>query len=1051
FGITPDEIHDLIDPKSPEKLSKLGGVVGVARRLRTNIHTGLSESRDALTGSWKTLYREPEGTEEVSVEEDERELKLRDLAREETVRNTHSHSKVETAFATRKETFGDNVLPEPALHSFWEFVREALKDQTLIILIIASVVDVAIGIYKTAFAATKDPLGFVDGVAIIVAVVVIVMISSVNDFRKQAQFHQLSDFSSSLSKVQVTRNGQSIQIKTTELLVGDVLIVNAGDVLPADGLVIQSFNITTDESSMTGESVTLVKDCLQDPFLFSGTKVVNGVGKMLVIATGRNSMNGRLMAALEAAEPDDTPLQVKLGGLADLIAKYGTGVAVFMFVILAILYGVFHHDGSRSAVSIANDVINLFIIAITLVVVAVPEGLPLAVTISLAHATLKMLKDNNLVRHLKACETMGNATTICSDKTGTLTQNKMQVVVGVVACHTFGAETLSSNSMEEQTLKCSLTERSASSAIKSSVATFPDGSSSTLAPAVSQSGFLSSKASEVSIAKPLTEYIGSKTEVALLEFTKGKLGREYPVDREGTDVLEVIPFSSDRKRMSTVVKIPREERTGKLESYLFGSAAELVIKLCDRYVNAEGRVMPLTDTVRAEFEESIETMASCALRTICLAFKPVKATSFSTEAPQIIVNDGPADENEVASDDSNLILAGIVGIKDPIRPEVPGAVADCRRAGVVVRMVTGDNITTARSIAKNAGILPTHDDIGEYAVMDGPTFRKLSPDMMDIVIPQLRVLARSSPLDKQVLVNNLKRLGETVAVTGDGTNDAPALRSADVGFSMGIAGTEMAKEASDIILLDDNFASLSKAIIWGRSVYDSVRKFLQFQLTVNIVAVVLTVVSSFLTAIFSETKTPLSALTAVQLLWVNLIMDTFAALALATDPPTPELLNRPPSRKSDPLINYDMWKMITIQSIYQIIVCIALYVTKTSWNGREMDVIIGDDVDTLTDSYMLMGTLVFNTFVFCQLFNELNCRIIGRDLNVFKNISKNPMFTAIVGGSVVVQVIIVQFGGAAFKTVSLGGLDWLLCLGLAFVSLPLGALVRLSPDVFKKE
>ncbi|KAJ3072704.1 hypothetical protein HDU98_003076 [Podochytrium sp. JEL0797] len=1154
FGITAEEMHHLLEAKSLERLAEKGGVLGLVRRLRSNPAEGISENRDKQPLHWQAcsvretereeiairrkqlrllsknmsitidpptqpedphtvvppifIFQEPEGMDE---EEKPQELALSpnvsiySESKEPATLDHHiaTHPPIQghsdDPFHARKQIFGDNVMPSAKLLTLWDFAREALKDKTLIVLIIAAFADVAIGIYKTAFAEVKDPLGFVDGLAIIFAVVVIVLISSVNDFRKQAQFNELSDFSLSLSKVQVIRNGTSMQIKTSELLVGDICHIQAGDLVAADGLLLSGFNLSADESSMTGESVALTKDTTHDPFLFSGTKLVNGVGKMVVIATGRNSMNGRLLEALESAESEETPLQVKLGGLADLIAKFGTYTAVGMFVLLVIVYVIFHHNGTTSTVSIVNDIINLVIIAVTLVVVAVPEGLPLAVTISLAHATLKMLKDNNLVRHLRACETMGNATTICSDKTGTLTQNRMQVVVGVVGCRAFGMENLSTKSRQEETLFRRLTQRGEGGSVMvpgagsvetlgeslgvvneadSAFAGIPEVVLDHIARGInvnttaeevvvdndSENGGESSTSRKttttaIEIKKPnATEFIGSKTEIALLEFTKLRMGKEYAADRASTELIEVIPFSSDRKRMSTVVKISAVERTGQLEAVLFGEgakvekrwlfckgAAELVVKLCDRYVNAEGKVVPLTDQVRSEFESQIESMATCALRTICMAFKPVLSPSSHTATT--------TDPTTSSSDDTNLILAGIVGIRDPIRPEVPAAVADCQRAGVVVRMVTGDNMTTARSIAKIAGILPDLDDeMGdEYAVMDGPTFRKLSPEMMDVVIPQLKVLARSSPLDKQILVNNLKRLGETVAVTGDGTNDAPALKSADVGFSMGIAGTEMAKEASDIILLDDNFASLSKAIIWGRSVYDSVRKFLQFQLTVNIVAVVLTVVSSFMTAVFSETKTPLSALTAVQLLWVNLIMDTFAALALATDPPTPDLLNRAPARKSDPLISYDMWKMISSQSVYQIVVCLVLYCVKVDWVDGRMNVIVaGGGAETFTPSYELMGTVVFNTFVFCQLFNELNCRVIGRELNIFKNISQNHLFTGIVGGSVIVQVLIVEFGGPVFKTVRLGAEDWLLCVGLAALSIPLGVLVRVTPDWFKR-
>ncbi|KAJ3131283.1 hypothetical protein HK100_006555 [Physocladia obscura] len=1162
FGLTTSQIHEMLESRSltltlPDSSGPITlRVRDVIRRLRSSATSGISETRDAKKQDWhavsqresereadkeraktarlfsinvfspnqahekpetvfgdgvgSTIVQEPEGFEDENHLTIEKPAIVDFAKRGGSVYSSNNQEEsilADNNFQLRRNEFGDNRLPEPKLMSLWGFAREALKDKTLIILMVAAGADVAIGIYKTAFATDRDPLGFVDGLAIIIAVFAIVMISAVNDYRKQSQFHQLSDFSHSLSKQQVIRTGQTIQIKTSELLVGDICNIHAGDVIPADGLVIQGFNLSVDESSLTGESIALSKDAFEDPFLFSGTKLIAGVGKMVVVATGRNSMNGRVLAAITEAEPEETPLQVKLGGLADLIAKFGTYAAVGMFLILLILYVVFHHDGTSSAVSIVNNIINLFIIAVTLVVVAVPEGLPLAVTISLAHATLKMLKDNNLVRNLKACETMGNATTICSDKTGTLTQNKMQVVVGFIACRNFGMENLSTQTRTEDTLFRRMTERSSNSVImpghqvsnsnddtqrqngddvavaafkKSVFASFPDvvldhiarsinvnstaeevaagGDTNSSAAAANEKGSKRRDAKHaIKIEKPETEFVGSKTEVALLEFTKLKLGKVYMRDREAIDIIEVIPFSSDRKRMSTVVKIPQTERRGDLEQALFGQdsaihkqwlfckgAGELIVKLCNRYIDATGKVVPMTDVARAEFESSIESMASCALRTICLAFKPVKSNSFSDK----IQTNESLDPSLAADDDSNLILAGIVGIRDPIRPEVPDAVSDCLRAGVVVRMVTGDNMTTARSIAKIAGILPDGnedgDELDQYAVMDGPTFRKLSPDMMDIVIPKLRVLARSSPLDKQILVNNLKRLGETVAVTGDGTNDAPALKSADVGFSMGIAGTEMAKDASDIILLDDNFASLSKAIIWGRSVYDSVRKFLQFQLTVNIVAVVLTIVSSFLTAIFSEQKNPISALTAVQLLWVNLIMDTFAALALATDPPTPELLNRPPSRKSDPLISYDMWKMIICQSVYQIVVCLLLYCLKVEWIGESMNVFAAGSTENYTDSYTLMATIVFNTFVFCQLFNELNCRVIGKELNVFKNIGKNNMFIAIVGGSVIVQIIIVEFGGVAFKTKSLGIVDWVLCMGLAAISLPLGVKIFLE-------
>ncbi|KAJ3201988.1 hypothetical protein HDU82_007683 [Entophlyctis luteolus] len=1081
FGLTVASIADILESRSLAYSGETLTVLDVLKRLRSNPDSGLCAARDLKPHSWfnVSLIEAPSrdvrnikafsSNEIVAVvvssdnesprpvlagpmsEEPESDEKVLDGPLLHSLGEASTSDALEMKNLTidknfssdpyriRKQEFGDNTLPETKLKSLWSFALDVLKDRMLIILMIAAAADVAIGIYKSAFAEQKDPLGFVDGLVIILAVFVIVMISAVNDFRKQTQFHELSNFSNSLAKVQVIRDGANAHVKPTDLLVGDVCVLHAGDMIPADGLVIQGFNLTTDESSLTGESVALAKDTTTDPFLLSGTKLVGGVGRMVVIATGRNSAKGRLLAAIEGAEMEETPLQKKLSVLADLIAKFGTVTALLMFVGLVILYGVYHHDGSSGTVAIVNDVLNLFIVAVTLIVVAVPEGLPLAVTIALAHAALRMLKDNNLVRHLKACETMGNATTICSDKTGTLTQNRMEVAVGMIACRTFGMENLVATSADEENLRKRMLSADESLVIRPGGAFGPDCAlPSVVLSHIARSVNLNSTAEEITTthnAQSTPEFVGSKTEIALLEFTKQKLGRAFAVDRKSMNVVEVIPFSSERKRMSTIVTTPYLERDGKLETALFGAghemhshwlfckgAGELVVNLCNQYLAGDGMVSVMSDSIRAEFQSFIEQMASCALRTICLAVKPV-----AMGAPQIMVNGAPL---STLDDDSGLILVGIMGIRDPIRPEVPQAVADCTRAGVVVRMVTGDNVATARSIAKLTGILADRN-VDEYAVMDGPTFRRLSPEMMDTVVPQLRVLARSSPQDKQILVNNLKRLGETVAVTGDGTNDAPAMKSADVGFSMGIAGTEMAKEASDIVLLDDNFASIAKAIIWGRSVYDSVQKFLQFQLTVNIVAVAMTVVSSVLTAVYSEERSPISVLTAVQLLWVNLIMDTFAALALATDPPTPDLLNRPPSRKSDALISYDMWKMIAAQSIYQTIVCLTVYVLKAPWVDGRLDVVVDGFPDTFTNSYTLMATCVFNSH---------------REMNI----SKNPLFMGIVGGSVVVQIIIVQFGGSAFKTTWLGANDWLLCIGLAFISLPLGAAVKLLPDFFKK-
>lgn len=763
---------------------------------------------------------------------------------------------------------------------------------------------------------------------------IVVLVASINDFRKQAQFRKLNAFSKSLSTVTVLRNGQVTKIPTPALLVGDIATLETGDVLPADGVLVQGFNLDADESSLTGEPIGIHKDLKDDPFLLSGTKIVNGMGKMLVIATGVNSLNGRSMLALEV-EPEETPLQEKLSRLADEIAKFGVGAASLMVVALLIAY--FATGGhNKGGSDIANDIIAIFITAVTLVVVAVPEGLPLAVTLALAHATIKMLADKNLVRHLSACETMGNATTICSDKTGTLTVNKMTVTSGVIADIQFTAPDLpdkfKSNFQDEH---------------KRSVLEF-----------ISRGVNVNSTAGEQANRDGKVEMQGNKTEIAILNWASG-IGYPYKVDRERTEVVDVQPFSSERKRMSTVIKIPHNAQMestlgitdapaptdGNRYWMIVKGASEIVLKGCNAYIDANGKIQPLDSTARTHFESLISGYANQALRTIVAAFKPISHSGVAaTEKPK---KDTPQE------DEFGLTLCAIFGIQDPVRPEVPDAVKSCQDAGIRVRMVTGDNVATARAIAKECAIL-TEGGV----VMEGPVFRKLSEEEMDEVLPKLQVLARSSPLDKQVLVRALKRLGETVAVTGDGTNDAPALKGSDVGFSMGIAGTEVAKEASDIVILDDNFASIVKAVLWGRSVFDSVRKFLQFQLTVNVSAVVITIVSSLYTTI--KDHKPASALTAVQLLWVNLIMDTLAALALATDPPTPDLLKRKPSRRNERLVNFHMARMIIGQGIYQIVACLVIYFVE-GWEGE-----------------FTRGTMVFNAFVICQVFNEVNCRSITR-------------------------------------------------------------------------
>lgn len=538
-----------------------------------------------------------------------------------------------------------------------------------------------------------------------------------------------------------------------------------------------------------------------------------------------------------------------------------------------------------------------------------------------------MLKDNNLVRVLAACETMGNATTICSDKTGTLTQNKMSVVAG-----TLGSSFRFLKDPPKS--RTDLTDiRLVKSQVPVSVRNF-----------LNQATAVNSTAFENTNALGDAWLVGNKTETAMLSFAREHMGsKPFEMLRTFWPVEHMFPFSSSRKAMGTVIRIPTSSGNPIYRLHVKG-ASELLLRKCSRIVSMHDRAYTndaasydiytraMTDANRSRMSKIIQSYATRCLRTLAVCYQDFDSWP-STRTLEDVTELG------------ELTLLGIVGIEDPLREGVTEAVAACQRAGVCVRMVTGDNMLTAKSIARQCGIYV----YGSIA-MDGPAFRKLSNEDRLNILPQLRVLARSSPEDKRLLVKALKETGEIVAVTGDGTNDAPALKAADVGFSMGIAGTEVAKEASSIILMDDNFSSIIKAISWGRCVNDSVKKFLQFQLTINITAVVLTIFS----AIVSPDQT--SILSAVQLLWVNLIMDTFAALALATDPPSPDLLDRRPEGRSDPLIDTCMWKMIIGQTIYQLGVILTLLYT---------------DILGLSRRKATLQTVIFNTFVFCQIFNEV--------------------------------------------------------------------------------
>jgi P-type Ca2+ transporter type 2C len=661
-------------------------------------------------------------------------------------------------------------------------------------------------------------------------------------------------------------------------------------------------------------------------------------------------------------EVEATPLQVQLNDLADFIAKGGLFLAVFLFFALVVKH---YRDED-----ILSQLSEFLIAAITVVVVAVPEGLPMAVTMALAFATNRMLQDNNLVRVLASCETMGRVTTICSDKTGTLTENRMTVVKCSVD--------FDSKAADEETELTKL---------------------------INEGLAVNSTAFEIENSETgQFEFVGSATEAALLRFMKASpLSGSYVLLRRRVPLKKVLPFSSARKLMISVTE------TGRI--HLKG-AAELVLARCNRIMKETGEIVELGDGELRRIKRFLNEMNTDALRSIGQAFSQDSDSKIAENADNENVDD------EALLSKCNFIWLAAFGIEDPLRIGVKEAVKMCQSAGIFVRMVTGDCRETAESIARRCGIL-----MRGGLIMEGPEFRSLSDGVLEGKLPKLQVLARSSPLDKQRLVRLLKgpQLNEIVAVTGDGSNDGPALKAADVGFSMGITGTQLAQEASAIVLLDDNFASIVRAASWGRCITRSVRKFLQFQLTVNVGAVG--------TALITALGSGVSVLTAIQMLWVNLLMDSLGALALATDLPTADLLQVPPERPGSPLINALMAWQIGTQAALQLILCLGFFY------GNPL--VISD--------VRILRTFIFNLFVHLQLFNELNCRAISGhwrvDLEQVFEVS-NWLFWLIWIGSVVLQFGIVQFGGVVFGTVPLGFRLWLWSVGLAVVSIPLGIFVR---------
>ncbi|OBA19870.1 Ca2+-transporting P-type ATPase [Metschnikowia bicuspidata var. bicuspidata NRRL YB-4993] len=1053
FVVTPAELTALHDPKSLRKLHELGGLEHLAKTLQSDPALGLDAHAD---------------TED------------------------------------RVQRYGRNQLPVKTAKSFFVLCYEAMKDKVLILLTVAAVISLALGLYETFGQETEyddennavPKVDWVEGVAIITAVVIVVVVGAANDFQKERQFAKLNSKKED-RQVIVFRNGNKQMVSIHDLLVGDVISLETGDVVPADSVMI-SGDIECDESALTGELDTIHKKPaaealgsfekhialgedigsatikFQDPFLISGARVLSGFGTALVTAVGSNSIHGRTMASL-SLEAEVTPLQARLDDLAEGISKYGFLAALVLFVVLFIRFCVNIAPGGSLANSTGPEkgksFVEILIVAVTIVVVAVPEGLPLAVTLALAFATTRMAQNGNLVRVLRSCEIMGGATAICSDKTGTLTENRMRIVRGYInkklafddSYHAGMTDSVAKSADMVPQIPAKLKVFISSNITLNSTAfensDYDEEAASRALERPKQRSFFyhlfhSKSQTQQSLGANNEPYLGNKTESALLIFAKNKFNQftdnslTQQRNDSSSEIVQVIPFESSRKWAGVVMKIDNGYR------FYIKGAAEILFRHCSFQVDDHDNAFTMERSDREAVLEKIDEYANDALRAIMLAHKDFVGISSwppaeiadpknpSQALPKLLVDIATSRHDSVA----NLVMDFLVGLQDPLKEGVAEAVSRCKMAGVTVRMVTGDNLTTAKAISRGCNILTPEDSSNENAFMEGPAFRALSQEERTRIAPLLRVLARSSPEDKRILVDTLRKAGEVVAVTGDGTNDAPALKLADVGFSMGISGTEVAREASDIILMTDDFTDIVQAIKWGRTVAESIKKFIQFQLTVNITACVLT----FVSAVASPDGK--SVLTAVQLLWVNLIMDTLAALALATDKPDDALLNRKPAGRTMPLISVSMWKMILGQSINQLIVTFVLH-----FAGQK--IFYGDSPIT-THQQEQLDAMTFNAFVWLQFWKlfvtrkldecadvtTVRGRINLENLNFFSHLFRNWYFIVITVLIGAMQVLIMFVGGAAFTIVRQTPAMWATAIICGMVSVPVGMVIRIVPN-----
>jgi len=824
-----------------------------------------------------------------------------------------------------RRKYGANTMTPPVREPLWKQYLEKFDDPIIRILLLALAISAAVSVIRGG--------GLFDTIGIIIAILLATGIAFFNEYRSSHEFDVLNAHRDDVS-VKVIRDRHPSAIHSRDIVVGDLILLEAGDSLPADGWIITADDMFSDESAFTGEAEPVCKKA--GDRLLKGAFITAGKGKMIAAAVGDSAQMGMIAASLGIDHVTATPLEQKLETLATTISRFGYAMAVLICVSL-FARGLMTGEVTGLNLDSANNLIRYFMLAVVIVVAAVPEGLPMSVALSLSLAMRKMTRANCLVRRLIACETIGSATTICTDKTGTLTRNQMEVV-----------EAPAGRPDRRRELPMSPAQWI------------------TLNAAVNGTAHLEVRDGKVIV-------IGNSTEGALLRWLRVH-HVDYQHIRAETRTTRQHLFDGKRKRMSTVVEIDNRSWL------LVKGAPEIVAGLCTGQPDLSG----------------VGILASRAMRTLAFAHRE-------------IIN---GDDHE-----TGLIWDGYVGIRDHLRDNIGKSVATCREAGIRVRMITGDNPETARAIAQETGILQGG------TVITGAEFRSLSRDEQTAVSCTIDVMARAEPMDKLLLVEALQRNGAVVAVTGDGTNDAPALKHADVGLAMGIAGTEVAREASDIIILDDSFASITSAVLWGRSLYENIQRFILFQLTINFCACILVFIMPLL-----GLPEPFSI---IQILWINIIMDTLAAFALCSEAPHRGLMNHNPVPQNARIVTPFMW--LSVIMIGTVLVIAGILQMATGFLG-------GSTPEEVR-------TVFFAAFIMAAVWNGINCRALDGKMPPF--FSGNPTFFAVMGLVVAVQIAIVQYGGAVFATTPLTAMQWMAIILATASVLVVGLALRISIRLFR--